>query len=49
VDNRNSAWVSLDGATRFELKENEEIDIHASENMLSFVINPSDNLIDLWG
>ena len=23
ADNRNSAWVSLDGATRFELKDNE--------------------------
>ena len=26
-DNRSSAWVSLDGATRFELKDGEEITI----------------------
>lgn len=26
-DNRNTAWVSLDGATRFELGEDEEFKI----------------------
>ena len=29
-DNRNSAWVSLDGGTRFEMKEGEEIEIKSS-------------------
>lgn len=30
-DNRNSAWVNLDGATRFELGEYEEFEIKASK------------------
>jgi NAD+ kinase len=30
LDNRNSAWVSLDGATRFELGDNEEFEIKVS-------------------
>ena len=48
-DNRSSAWVALDGATRFELKDGEELEIKASENNLSFVVNAQDNLMDLWG
>ena len=31
-DNRNSAWVSLDGATRFQLLDGEELEIKYSEN-----------------
>ena len=49
LDNRNTAWVSLDGATRFELGENEEFKIEASDSCMSMVVNPSDNLTDLWG
>jgi NAD kinase len=48
-DNRSSAWVSLDGATRFELKDGEELEIEGSECNLSFVVNPTDNIMDLWG
>ena len=49
LDYRNTAWVSLDGATRFELGENEEFKIEASDSCMSMVVNPSDNLTDLWG
>ena len=49
LDNRNQAWVSLDGATRFELGENEEFKIEPSASSLSLVVNPADNLTDLWG
>ena len=48
-DNRSSAWVALDGSTRFELQDGEELEIKASSSNLSFVVNPSDNLMDLWG
>lgn len=48
-DNRNTAWVSMDGATRFILGEDEELTIQGSKNALSLVVNPSDNLTDLWG
>ena len=48
-DNRNSAWVALDGATRFELEEEEELVIEGSANNMSFIVNPTDNLMDLWG
>lgn len=49
MDNRNQAWVSLDGATRFELGEDEEFKIEPSASSLSLVVNPADNLTDLWG
>jgi len=48
LDNRNSAWVSLDGATRFEMSEGEELTVQGSESHLSMVVNPSDNMMDLW-
>eukprot|EP00355_Strombidium_rassoulzadegani_P005094 CAMPEP_0168619464 /NCGR_PEP_ID=MMETSP0449_2-20121227/6615_1 /TAXON_ID=1082188 /ORGANISM="Strombidium rassoulzadegani, Strain ras09" /LENGTH=88 /DNA_ID=CAMNT_0008660399 /DNA_START=567 /DNA_END=830 /DNA_ORIENTATION=- len=48
-DMRNSAWVSLDGSTRFEMDEDEELKIEASDSCISMVVNPSDNLTDLWG
>lgn len=48
MDNRNSAWVSLDGGTRFELKQGEEITISGSSSNIGMVINPTDNLTDLW-
>lgn len=48
-DNRNAAWVSMDGATRFELGEDEEFKIQASDSAISMVVNPNDNLTDLWG
>lgn len=48
-DNRNTAWVSLDGATRFELQDGEELKISGSAATLSMVVNQTDNLIDLWG
>lgn len=48
VDNRTFAWVGLDGATRFELKDGEEITIKASEHRIAFVTDPSENLTELW-
>ena len=49
ADNRSSAWVALDGSTRFELQDGEELELKASSSNLSFVVNQSDNLMDLWG
>ena len=48
-DNRNTAWVSMDGATRFEVEENESITISGSHIAMNMVVNPTDNLTDLWG
>ena len=48
MDNRNSAWVALDGGTRFELKQGEEIRVCGSQSNIGMVINPTDNLTDLW-
>ena len=48
TDNRTPAWVSLDGATRFELKDGEALLIKASEYPIAFVTDPSDNLTELW-
>jgi hypothetical protein len=47
-DNRAAAWVSLDGATRFELHDGESITIKASKHRMGFVMDPSDNLSSLW-
>ena len=47
-DNRNPAWVSLDGANRFILKDGESIIIEGSQFPLMFVTLKSDNLTDLW-
>lgn len=47
-DNRNSAWVSLDGATRFELRDGEEINIDASDAKLAMVINETNDMMNLW-
>ena len=47
-DNRNSAWVSLDGATRFEMKDGEEVIIQGSEKKLGLIVNKSDNLMNEW-
>eukprot|EP00347_Sterkiella_histriomuscorum_P015631 403356298 len=47
-DGRSSAWVSLDGATRFELKEDESVIVRASANAVAFITNPCDNLTALW-
>lgn len=48
ADGRTSAWVSVDGATRFELKDGESVIIKASPNAVAFVTNPVDNLTALW-
>ena len=48
VDNRSSAWISLDGATRFELKDGEEIEIGGSQSDLKMVVNEDDNKMALW-
>lgn len=48
MDNRNSAWVALDGGTRFELGQGEEIIVSGSESNIGMVINRTDNLTDLW-
>jgi NAD kinase len=47
-DGRNSAWVSLDGATRFELSNGEIIKIKTSKFRVGFITNPTDNLTNLW-
>ena len=47
-DGRGSAWVGMDGGTRFELTPGEELVIQGSESTLGMVINPADNLVDLW-
>ena len=41
-DGRTSAWVSMDGATRFELPCGESLLIEASKNALAFVIEPQE-------
>lgn len=38
----------MDGATRFELGEQEEFQIKVSDSPMQMVINPNDNLTDLW-
>lgn len=48
IDGRTSAWVSLDGATRFELKDDESVTIKASNQAVAFITNPTDNLTSLW-
>jgi len=40
-DGRTSAWVSMDGATRFELPCGESLLIEASKNALAFVTEPN--------
>ena len=47
-DNRTPAWVSLDGATRFELIDGESLTIQTSHHRLSFVTDPHENLNELW-
>jgi NAD+ kinase len=47
-DGRGSAWVSLDGATRFELKEGQYITVKASDYAIAFITNPVESLIELW-
>ena len=47
-NNRNSAWVSLDGANRFKLEDGESIEISGSANPLRMVTLACDNLTDLW-
>jgi NAD+ kinase len=47
-DNRTPAWVSLDGATRFELQDGEGLIVKASKHRMAFVVDPTDNLSELW-
>lgn len=47
-DGRSGAWVSLDGATRFKMKEGESIIVNGSVYPLKMVTLKSDNLTDLW-
>ena len=47
-DARSGAWVSLDGATRFKLKDGESIIVNGSVHPLKMVTLKSDNLTDLW-
>lgn len=47
-DGRSSAWVSADGATRFELKEGESVTVRASNHAVAFVTDPVDNLTEMW-
>ena len=41
--------MNLDGATIFELGENEELEIKLSKSPIKMVINPNDNSTDFWG
>ena len=45
-DNRNSAWVSLDGGFRFELKDGDALDIQGSSSKMSLVTEKTDNMVD---
>lgn len=47
-DNRNSAWVSLDGATRFELRDGEELHMEAADSKLAMVVD-GNKLMEKWG
>ena len=47
-EGRSSVWVSLDGATRFELKQGEAIQVRASKHAIAFVTNPFENLTEIW-
>ena len=47
-DARSGAWVSLDGATRFQMKDGESIVVNGSVHPLQMVTLKSDNLTDLW-
>ena len=47
-DGRTSAWVSIDGATRFELRDGESMEIQVSEHPAAFVINPFENNTEMW-
>lgn len=47
-DNRSPAWVSLDGANRFLLRDGESIIVQGSQFPLMFVTLKTDNLTDLW-
>ena len=47
-DNRNPAYVALDGANRFVLQDGENIIVEASKYPLTFVTLKTDNLTDLW-
>ena len=48
ADNRGKAWVSLDGANRFCLEDNESVIITGSDYPLRFVTHKSDDLTNLW-
>jgi NAD+ kinase len=48
ADNRTPAWVSLDGASRFELIDGESLTLQISSHRLAFVTDPSENLNQLW-
>jgi hypothetical protein len=39
----------LDGATRFELFDGEELIINKSERNFEMVIEKTENMMDLWG
>jgi NAD kinase len=48
-DNRQTgAWVSLDGATRFELKPKETFTVKRSKESLGMIINQEDDLTNLF-
>lgn len=47
-DGRTSAWVSLDGATRFELKSGESLVVRASKNAVAFVTDPVEDITAVW-
>lgn len=47
-DGRTSAWVSLDGAMRFEMKDGDEVVVKASQSAVAFVTNPTNDLTALW-
>lgn len=48
MDNRSSAWVSLDGAQRFVLGDGDEIKVQGSVHTLKMVIGQTNNMMTLW-
>ena len=46
-DNRSTAWVSLDGATRFELQDGEELILEAADDKVHMIVD-TNNPMELW-
>ena len=47
-DFRNAPWVSLDGATRFQMENGEAIQIKVSQHSIGIITDPQENMTNLW-